>query len=95
MQVLKEAGRAAPLLPTQAPDSAKEKQGEHGKPDEKGNAGNDFEAVGKSRWSPVFDAGLSVAPFLSSASVRFTKPGTYRYICTPHPSMKGTISSTR
>ena len=27
----------------------------------------------------------------TSASVRFTKPGTYRYICTPHPSMKGTI----
>jgi plastocyanin len=27
----------------------------------------------------------------ASASVRFTKPGTYRYVCTPHPSMKGTI----
>lgn len=27
----------------------------------------------------------------TSASVRFTKPGTYRYVCTPHPSMKGTI----
>ena len=27
----------------------------------------------------------------ASASVRFTKPGTYRYTCTPHPTMKGTI----
>jgi plastocyanin len=26
-----------------------------------------------------------------SASVRFTKPGTYAYACTPHPSMTGTI----
>jgi plastocyanin len=26
-----------------------------------------------------------------SASVRFTQPGTYRYICTPHPTMTGTI----
>jgi len=26
-----------------------------------------------------------------SASVRFTQPGTYRYVCTPHPSMTGTI----
>lgn len=26
-----------------------------------------------------------------SASVRFTQPGTYRYVCTPHPTMTGTI----
>ncbi len=26
-----------------------------------------------------------------SASVRFTQPGTYAYICTPHPTMTGTI----
>jgi plastocyanin len=26
-----------------------------------------------------------------SATVRFTQPGTYAYICTPHPSMTGTI----
>ena len=26
-----------------------------------------------------------------SASVRFTQPGTYRYTCTPHPTMNGTI----
>ncbi len=26
-----------------------------------------------------------------SATVRFTQPGTYRYVCTPHPSMTGTI----
>ena len=26
-----------------------------------------------------------------SATVRFTQPGTYSYICTPHPSMTGTI----
>jgi plastocyanin len=26
-----------------------------------------------------------------SASIRFTRPGTYRYICTPHPTMTGTI----
>jgi plastocyanin len=26
-----------------------------------------------------------------SASVRFTKAGTYAYVCTPHPSMTGTI----
>jgi plastocyanin len=26
-----------------------------------------------------------------SATVRFTQPGTYSYVCTPHPSMTGTI----
>lgn len=26
-----------------------------------------------------------------SASVRFTQPGTYRYVCAPHPTMTGTI----
>jgi plastocyanin len=26
-----------------------------------------------------------------SATVRFTQPGAYRYICTPHPTMTGTI----
>lgn len=26
-----------------------------------------------------------------AATVRFTQPGTYRYVCTPHPSMTGTI----
>ena len=27
-----------------------------------------------------------------SATVRFTQPGTYSYVCTPHPSMTGTIT---
>ncbi len=27
----------------------------------------------------------------NSATVRFTVPGTYRYTCTPHPTMTGTI----
>jgi plastocyanin len=27
----------------------------------------------------------------ASSTVRFTKPGTYRYACTPHPTMTGTI----
>ena len=26
-----------------------------------------------------------------SATIRFTQPGTYSYVCTPHPSMTGTI----
>ena len=26
-----------------------------------------------------------------SATVRFTQPGTFSYVCTPHPSMTGTI----
>lgn len=26
-----------------------------------------------------------------SATIRFSQPGTYRYICTPHPTMTGTI----
>jgi plastocyanin len=26
-----------------------------------------------------------------SATVRFTQAGTYRYVCTPHPTMTGTI----
>ena len=36
-----------------------------------------------------FDTGL-IDPG-GSASVRFTQAGTYRYICTPHTSMTGTI----
>ena len=36
-----------------------------------------------------FDTG-SIEPG-EAASVRFTQPGTYRYACTPHPTMKGTI----
>ena len=27
----------------------------------------------------------------ASASIRFDAPGTYAYICTPHPSMNGTV----
>jgi plastocyanin len=37
----------------------------------------------------AFDTG-TIEPG-SSASVRFTKAGTYRYACTPHPTMTGTI----
>jgi plastocyanin len=29
-----------------------------------------------------------------SYSVTLTKPGTYQYICTIHPNMKGTITVT-
>jgi plastocyanin len=37
----------------------------------------------------TFDTG--VIPGGRSRSVRFTVAGTYRYICTPHPSMTGTV----
>ena len=37
----------------------------------------------------AFDTGL--IPGGRSRSVRFTVAGTYRYICTPHPSMTGTV----
>jgi plastocyanin len=33
----------------------------------------------------------SLIPGGRSRSVRFTVGGTYRYICTPHPSMSGTV----
>ena len=36
-----------------------------------------------------FDTGLLSDG--ESGSVRFTAPGTYRYICTPHPDMTGTV----
>ena len=36
-----------------------------------------------------FDTGLIDQG--ASASVRFTQAGTYRYTCTPHPTMTGTI----
>ncbi len=39
--------------------------------------------------SGAFDTG-NIEPG-DSASVRFTVPGTYRYTCTPHPTMTGTI----
>jgi plastocyanin len=37
----------------------------------------------------AFDTGL--IPGGRSRSVRFMVEGTYRYICTPHPSMTGTV----
>jgi plastocyanin len=37
----------------------------------------------------TFDTGL-IQPG-QSASIRFTIGGTYRYICTPHPNMTGTV----
>lgn len=37
----------------------------------------------------AFDTGLIDQG--ESATVRFTQPGTYRYACTPHPTMTGTI----
>jgi plastocyanin len=37
----------------------------------------------------TFDTGL--IPGGRSRSIRFTVAGTYRYICTPHPSMTGTV----
>ena len=36
-----------------------------------------------------FDTGLLADG--ESASIRFRVPGTYRYICTPHPEMTGTV----
>jgi MYXO-CTERM domain-containing protein len=36
-----------------------------------------------------FDTGLLGQG--ETGSVRFTIPGTYRYVCTPHPTMTGTI----
>jgi plastocyanin len=36
-----------------------------------------------------FDTGLLSEG--ESASVRFTTAGTYRYVCTPHPDMTGTV----
>jgi plastocyanin len=39
--------------------------------------------------SGAFDTGNIAAG--GSRTVRFTVPGTYRYICTPHPTMTGTI----
>ncbi len=37
----------------------------------------------------AFDTGLMSEG--KSATVRFTVAGTYRYLCTPHPNMTGTI----
>ena len=37
----------------------------------------------------AFDTGLLGEG--ESASIRFTVAGTYRYLCTPHPNMTGTI----
>jgi plastocyanin len=39
--------------------------------------------------SGAFDTGLLGDG--ESRTVRFTKAGTYRYLCTPHPTMTGTI----
>ena len=39
--------------------------------------------------SGAFDTGLLAEG--ESASVRFTAAGTYRYVCTPHPDMTGTV----
>lgn len=36
-----------------------------------------------------FDTGL-IAPD-GSARIRFTRAGTYAYLCTPHPDMRGTV----
>ena len=36
-----------------------------------------------------FDTGLLAEG--EAASVRFTAAGTYRYVCTPHPNMTGTV----
>ncbi len=36
-----------------------------------------------------FDTGM-IAPD-GSARIRFTRAGTYAYLCTPHPDMRGTI----
>ena len=36
-----------------------------------------------------FDTGLLAEG--ASGSVRFTEAGTYRYVCTPHPEMTGTV----
>ena len=36
-----------------------------------------------------FDTGLLAEG--ASGSVRFTAAGTYRYVCTPHPEMTGTV----
>lgn len=36
-----------------------------------------------------FDTGLMADG--ASRSIRFTSAGTYRYLCTPHPEMRGTV----
>ncbi len=36
-----------------------------------------------------FDTGLLGTD--ASASIRFTRAGTYAYLCTPHPDMRGTV----
>ncbi len=36
-----------------------------------------------------FDTGLFGTD--ASATIRFTRAGTYAYICTPHPDMRGTV----
>src|SRR5687768_16047374 len=36
-----------------------------------------------------FDTGLLAEG--ESGSIRFTAAGTYRYVCTPHPNMTGTV----
>jgi plastocyanin len=36
-----------------------------------------------------FDTGM-IAPD-GSARIRFTRAGTYAYLCTPHPDMRGTV----
>jgi plastocyanin len=51
-----------------------------------GSTSHDVTSVGRRRFTRLGERSSG------ARSVRFTKPGTYRYVCTLHPGMDGAIT---